>query len=299
LISAGVSGFKAQEASGYDAVAESFDRLTERFSGALAERLLSLADPKAGDRVLDIGTGTGLVALRAARRVSPRGAVLGIDISRGMLERARQKAVEQGVAESVRFEEMDAEALAAADASFDVVVSLFALPHLPDPIKAVSEMSRVLRPGGRIAVGVGSRAPLGFRGAVRKAIALFEERRGRRLVAPSFLIALMERHLPAVSSQEAPGHLRPGEVAALLEGAGFVGLRRSWDGQEAVIRSAEEFWEVQHTFSSAARRRLTQLAPEELAPLRRAFFERCEAVLSSGGRLVYPYGAAFFVGSRA
>jgi SAM-dependent methyltransferase len=183
-----------------------------------------------------------------------------------------------------------------------VVVSLFALPHLPDPVKAVSEMSRVLRPGGRIVVAVGSGPPFSLGGArelVRRTAALIQQKRGRRLVAPSFLLELMERHLPEAPNVSAPpAHLGPREVEPLLDRAGFVGLRRSWDGHESVLASAEEFWEVQYTFSSVARRRLTTLSAEALAPLRREFFERCEAVLASGGRLAYPYGATFFVGTR-
>ncbi len=102
--------FKAEEALGYDSVAETFDRLSERFSGALAERMLALAELRPGTRVLDVGTGTGLVALRAARDVGGAGRVVGVDLSPGMLGRARAKAREAGLEDRVSFEEMDAEA---------------------------------------------------------------------------------------------------------------------------------------------------------------------------------------------
>ena len=295
---ASVSDFKAVEASGYDALADVFDRLSERFSGVLAERLLSLAQPKPGERVLDVGTGAGLVALRAAPSVAPGGRVVGVDIAQGMLARAREKAREARL-EHVRFEPMDAEALDLEPASFDLVLSLFALPHFPDPARAVAEMFRVLRPGGRLVVAVGSRAPLGLRSAVRALVARFQQRLGRRLVAPAFLLELMERHLPeSHDAPEPPAHLGSGEVGALLERAGFVGLRQSWYGQEAALESAQDLWDVGRTFSSEARRRLAGLSDEQLTPLRRELFERCEAVLAAGGRLAYPYGAALLSGAR-
>lgn len=117
-----------------------------------AEQLLDVVAPRPGDRVLDVGCGTGVVARRAALRVQPRGSVSGIDISPDMLAVARAAAHRDGV--SIDWYEGRAEALPFPDASFDLVLSQFALMFFADRAKAMAEMRRVLRPGGRIGVVV-------------------------------------------------------------------------------------------------------------------------------------------------
>src|SRR6185503_16502827 len=154
------SSANLQDAASYDGVGEAFDRLSDRFSAPLARRLLEAAEVGPGDHVLDVGTGTGVVAFPAAARVGPEGTVLGIDISEEMLATARARAARMLEPGHVTFRIMDTQTLALPDASFDVAVSLFAVHHLPDPLAAFREMHRVVRPGGRLAVAVGSGPPL-------------------------------------------------------------------------------------------------------------------------------------------
>ncbi len=101
----------------------------------------------AGDRVLDVGTASGNTALAAARR---RAVVTGVDITPAMLERARLRAAAEGL--HIDFQEGDATALTFADQSFDVVMSTFGAIFAPDPQKTASEMARVCRRGGKIAM---------------------------------------------------------------------------------------------------------------------------------------------------
>ena len=115
------------------------------------EELLSAAELQKGDRVLDVGTGTGVVATEAVRRVGSDGSVVGIDLSPGPLEIARRVA---GETKNLKFLEMDAEDLTFTDGSFDVVLSEFALMFFPDSQKALREMRRVLVDQGRIALSV-------------------------------------------------------------------------------------------------------------------------------------------------
>jgi len=115
--------------------------------GPVYERLVELVAPRPGDRFLDVGCGTGGVALVAARAGAD---VTGVDISPGQLEKARAAAAEAGLV--VAFDEGDAQALPYGDASFDAVVSAFGLIFAPDHAQAAAEVARVTLPGARIAI---------------------------------------------------------------------------------------------------------------------------------------------------
>ncbi len=111
-----------------------------------AAQLVRHAGIHAGQRVLDVGCGTGVVAVTAARLGAT---VVGLDLTPALLERARENAAVAGV--QVEWHEGDAERLPFADASFDVVVSQFGHMFAPQPHVAVAEMLRVLRPAGTLA----------------------------------------------------------------------------------------------------------------------------------------------------
>jgi arsenite methyltransferase len=102
-----------------------------------------------GERVLDIGAGSGFVALDMADPVGPTGAILGIDVSESMLGLARARCAEKPW---VKFEIGDATQLQIPDAAFDVAVSVQVFEYIRDIDLALAEMHRVLRPGGRAAI---------------------------------------------------------------------------------------------------------------------------------------------------
>lgn len=113
----------------------------------VGEQLCEAIPVHAGDRVLDIGTASGNTAISAARR---RAIVTGVDLVPELLEHARKRALAEGF--QIDFEEGNAMALSFADGFFDVVVSTFGAIFAPDPHKTASEMARVCRPGGKIAM---------------------------------------------------------------------------------------------------------------------------------------------------
>ncbi len=138
---------KRRWVAAFDLAADTYDQASLRFLDLNAAALVREAQIPEGARVLDVATGTGKVALAAARVVGARGRVVGIDLSTGMLERARQKAG----ALPVEFQEMDGERLQFDDSTFDVVLCGFGVFFLPDMMRGMREMHRVLRPGGRVA----------------------------------------------------------------------------------------------------------------------------------------------------
>jgi ubiquinone/menaquinone biosynthesis C-methylase UbiE len=130
----------------FDQIASVYDSWAGGQHGRVAARLVELAAPKKGEHVLDVATGTGLVAHLVAAKVAP-GSVIGIDLSDRMLSIARAK---QG--KNTQFVGMAAERLVFRPETFDVVTMGEALAYLSDPNDALEEANRVLRPGGRLAV---------------------------------------------------------------------------------------------------------------------------------------------------
>lgn len=112
----------------------------------------SMGELRPGGRVVDIGCGAGVDSLIAARMVGPEGQVVGVDMTRAMLEKARASARGAGI-ENVSFREGYGEELPVPDGWADVVVSNGVLNLMPDKITALREMARVLKPGGRLQIG--------------------------------------------------------------------------------------------------------------------------------------------------
>lgn len=119
---------------------------------AVREEYVSLLGVAPGERVLDVGCGSGAVTRTLARRVAPGGRAVGMDTSAALLKVARELADEAGLGAMIEFKEGDCRALPFPDASFDAVVAATTLSHVPDPQRALAEMVRVTRPDGRVGV---------------------------------------------------------------------------------------------------------------------------------------------------
>jgi SAM-dependent methyltransferase len=113
--------------------------------GAWARPVADAAGIKKGNKVLDVGCGTGVLAREALRRVGQEGQVVGVDLNEGMLAVAARREPK------IEWRRGDAVSLPFEDASFDVVVSQFALMYFPDRVASLHEMWRALAPGGRLA----------------------------------------------------------------------------------------------------------------------------------------------------
>jgi SAM-dependent methyltransferase len=133
--------------------AETYERyMVPPLFAPAADRLLQTARPMPGERVLDVGSGTGIVARRAAPLLARGDSVVGLDASPAMLAVARAVSEREGTA--VDWREGQAEALPFPDGSFDLALSQFALMFFADRGRALREMRRVLDDDGRLALSV-------------------------------------------------------------------------------------------------------------------------------------------------
>jgi len=146
---------------GWDKAAIHYESAWQQQLKPAQDLLLEMANIQDGEQVLDIACGTGLVTFKAAEKA---GYVLGTDISDGMIELARNVSKEKTIS-NIAFERMDAEKLELKDESFDVVLCALGLMYVPDPFLALSEIKRVLKPGGRMIAAVwGERDHCGWSG---------------------------------------------------------------------------------------------------------------------------------------
>jgi ubiquinone/menaquinone biosynthesis C-methylase UbiE len=149
---------------GWDRAAGYYESYWQKQLRLAQTRLLEMAALRLGEKVLDVSCGTGMVTFPAVEAVGPSGTVLGTDISQAMIDTARQEATRRGLTQ-VTFERMDAEQLDIEDGSFDVVLNALGLMFVPEVDKALREMYRALRGGGRAVAAVwGERNRCGWAG---------------------------------------------------------------------------------------------------------------------------------------
>ena len=145
----------AQVEQMFNNIAPAYDTLNHRLSWNIdrgwrrkAIRQLAPFHPQA---ILDIATGTGDFAILAAEMLKPQ-RLIGADISEGMMEIGRQKVQEKGMQHIISFEKEDCTRLSYPDASFDAVTAAFGIRNFADLDKGLSEMCRVLKPGGHLSI---------------------------------------------------------------------------------------------------------------------------------------------------
>jgi demethylmenaquinone methyltransferase / 2-methoxy-6-polyprenyl-1,4-benzoquinol methylase len=146
---------KARKVRGvFDSVAARYDLMNDLMSAGMHRAwkayTVSVANLKPGERVLDIAGGTGDLARAFARKVGDSGMVVHTDINEAMLRQGRNRLLDEGLILPTSL--ADAEALPFATASFDLVSVAFGLRNMTHKDRALAEMSRVLKPGGRLLV---------------------------------------------------------------------------------------------------------------------------------------------------
>ena len=176
-----------------------------------ARVLLEIAPARPGETVLDAATGPGTVARQAALLAGPSGRVVGADISAAMLGVARSWPAEQGAA-PIEYVESSATTMPLESTTFDAAYCQQGLQHMSDPMQALSELFRLLKPGGRLAVAIWQQSPFG----------LFRE-------------AVAKLNLPTEGAQSSSFGRDPQELASALRQAGFGDVHVQRREMESVL----------------------------------------------------------------
>ena len=147
-----VQTLKARERDSWNAAAEGWrrrDALLRQGAAPVTRRMLELARLSAGNRVLDIASGTGEPAISAAKQVGDTGQVIGTDLVEAMLDVAREKAAREQL-QNIEFHCVDGERLRFSPASFDAATIRWGLMFMPDPAACLRQAAEALKPGGRL-----------------------------------------------------------------------------------------------------------------------------------------------------
>lgn len=221
-------------------------------------RVLEALDARAGERVLDLGCGPGVLSRPLADAVGPSGLVLGVDLAHGMLALAGAGAQPQ-----LALARMDMERLAVADGAFDAVACGHALQFCPDLPLALAEARRALRPGGRFAASLP--APGGPGGSGRAA----------RLLEDLFARRLPRAREPADVAATRRVLRHRGRTAAALRAAGFraVSVERveeltTYAGPGELVERSLSWWTCAWRLEAVPAEARTSLRAEALALLR-------------------------------
>ena len=226
----------------FDTISLGYDNAALRFFPFCADNIVTVLQPKPGQKVLDVATGTGAVAVALAQAVRPGGRVIGIDLSEGMLERA-QHNIQKMALDNVDLFQMDAENLEFKRDYFDASVCSFGLFFMPQMDKALSELVRVTKTGGTVL----------FTSFAESA---FQPLR-KQMFADLADCGLEPANLRMASEKLTA----PEECQRLLQQAGLaqVEVRKKQLGYH--LQTAEEWWTV--LWNSGARRLISQLDDEQ------------------------------------
>jgi SAM-dependent methyltransferase len=241
------------------------------FGAPVSHWMIDAIAPQPGERVLELAAGLGETAMLVAELVAPMGGVIVSDQAEAMLSGARERAIALGLS-NVEFRVLNAEWIDLPVASIDAVLCRWGYMLMADPLAALIETRRVLRPGGRVAL------------AVWDAI---DENPWALLPG----LELRERHLTEPPTPGTPGPFMMGSsklVRELLEQAGFGDLRIEALDLRRRHASFEEFWDSTLDLSRAVHDVVLDRPEPEIAEIRAAVAERFEDCTAADGSLDIP-----------
>lgn len=233
----------------WQAAAEAWYRWSptlNQWLGKSTDRMIVLADINTGKRVLDIAAGAGEQSITAAKKVGTSGYVLATDISSNILEFAKQMAQNSGVT-NIETKVMDGENLTLEDASFDAVISRVGLIYFPDQQKALTEMRRVLKSGGKVA-----------------AIVYSTPENNKFFSLPVSIIRNRAKLPPPLPGQPGPFSLgAEGVIEKAFTTAGFINVTAERINSPLQLSSAKECVQFEKESFGALHQMLSGLSNEE------------------------------------
>lgn len=247
----------------------------------MSERLVELLAPQPGELVVDLAAGPGDTGFLAAPLLEPGGCLVTTDVAPEMLDAARRRAQELGLAD-VQFQLEDAAALSFSDASVDGILCRWGLMLVPDVGAAASEIARVLRPGGRVALAVWT-APDGNDWMTAPGRSALE-------------LGLVDRPDPAAPGPfrlAADGAVEAVLAAARLEVAAVEDVRLIWRA-----RSLSEWWDVVRDTSRMLSTLLERLEPTDAQAVRQGAERRLAQWVGADGSLAVPGIARVVLATR-
>jgi SAM-dependent methyltransferase len=237
---------------------------------ALTDKLLDLAGPQPGERVLELACGPGGLGLAAAERVGPEGAVVLSDVASEMTAIAARRAAERGL-DNVTTAVLDIEHIDQPDASYDVVLCREGLMFALDPGQAAREIRRVLRPGGRLALAVwGPRERNPWLGTVLDSVSA---QIGAPVPPPS---------IPGPFALE-----NAGKLGALLSDAGLGDVTVTELSVPLEVDSFDEWWR-RTTALAGPLAKMLELLPEDAKRALEARAREAAKPYQTPGGLVFP-----------
>lgn len=218
--------YKSTTHDQWQATAEAWYRWSNtlhEWLGKATDKMLEMADIRSGQRILDVAAGAGEQSITAAKRVGPSGCVLATDISANILEYAKKMAQQAGW-QNIETKVMDGENLTLEDETFDAVISRVGLIYFPDQQKALREMLRVLKPGGKVA-----------------AVVYSTPEKNRFFSLPVSLIRQRAKLPPPLPGQPGPFSLgAEGVIEKAFSAAGFKNVKSTLVDSPLVLPSAKE-----------------------------------------------------------
>src|SRR3989454_5502083 len=273
----------------YSRMAREYDTCVTPYHEPIARRLLELAHVKEGERILDIGCGTGIVAFEAAAAVGEAGSVVGIDLAERAVRLAADKTAALGL-KHVHFEVMDSRALRFPVGSYDAALSIFGHP-LIERRRFFEEVQRVVDGGGRFALCTWNPSKAQSKGAsilVREML----ERRRPAVVAPD-LARLIEARKVLASTEEGKETQSADGWIRLFRDAGLSSVETIEETHWATFRGPEAYLDYSFAWGDNERE-LRKMTVEDRESFRREFRERVSPMVTDEG-LVVDWNLRYFL----